>query len=250
MTVPASALTSASTLRVGCSNASSSGNLYFDDFRFQPTSSSTTAYVYDTQTGELTYILGNNNLFVRYQYDAIGRLVRTYKEVLGKTNIPIASSIVYNYGRNGAPSWQNTGNTRCQLVNSTYTGYLEAEQKDMNALSPTYNQTQWVATTTTSTTCHPPVDQISFTNTTGEDYEVSFSATGIPDQTFSIPATGATPVQISPGTYNVSIYPAGSGAYVNRTFEMTGQSDVTSQPRASYTGVVVVENSPITISIF
>lgn len=98
MTIPANALTGTGNLVVGCKNGSSA-DLYFDDFKFQPMASSAIAYVYDKKTGELTYIIGNNNLFTRFQYDEIGRLVRTYKEVLGKTKIPIMSSTVYHYGK-------------------------------------------------------------------------------------------------------------------------------------------------------
>lgn len=99
MTVPGTAI-AGTTLVVGCKNASAI-DMYFDDFRFQPVSASATAYVYDNQTGELTYILDNNNLFTRYQYDAIGRLIRTYREVLGKTKVPIVNSVRYHYQRNG-----------------------------------------------------------------------------------------------------------------------------------------------------
>jgi len=98
MKVPASAVGSSSgSLTVGCLNNGSSGDLYFDDFRFQPVSAATMAYVYDKKTGELTYMLGNDNLFTRYQYDAAGRLVRTYKEVLGKPSIPLINGVAYNY---------------------------------------------------------------------------------------------------------------------------------------------------------
>ncbi len=98
MTVPANVISGTGNLVVGCTN-NSSGTVYFDDFRFQPTSASATAYVYDNSTGELTYVINNNNLFTRYQYDAIGRLVRVYKEVLGKSNTPLIKGITYNYGR-------------------------------------------------------------------------------------------------------------------------------------------------------
>jgi hypothetical protein len=98
MTIPSTAISGSGNLVVGCTNGSA-GTVYFDDFRFQPTSASITAYVYDIATGELTYIIGNNNLFTRYQYDSIGRLVRIYKEVLGKSTTPIIKGISYNYGR-------------------------------------------------------------------------------------------------------------------------------------------------------
>jgi hypothetical protein len=98
MTIPSSAINGSGNLVVSCKNGSSD-DLYFDDFRFQPTASSAMAYVYDKKTGELTYIIGNNNLFTRFQYDEIGRLIRTYREVLGKTKVPIISSTVYHYGK-------------------------------------------------------------------------------------------------------------------------------------------------------
>ncbi|MEN0052354.1 MAG: putative Ig domain-containing protein [Mucilaginibacter sp.] len=97
MTVPSSAVTG-TTLVVGCKNASAV-SMYFDDFRFQPVAASASAYVYDNKNGELTYILDNNNLFTRYRYDAIGRLIRVYKEVLGKTNTPLIKDISYNYAK-------------------------------------------------------------------------------------------------------------------------------------------------------
>ncbi|MBE9585998.1 hypothetical protein IM792_16205 [Mucilaginibacter sp. JRF] len=102
MTIPASAITSmgaSDILKVACKNNGASGDLYFDDFRFQPLSSATTAYVYDSVTGELSYVLGGNNLYTRFQYDAAGRLVRTYKEILGKSTVPLIKSVRYNYGK-------------------------------------------------------------------------------------------------------------------------------------------------------
>jgi len=85
------------TLEVGCQNTS--GNtLYFDDFRVQPLQASMTAYVYDPFSGELTHILDNNNLFTRYEYDAAGRLVKTYRETFGHGVKPV-SEHRYHYAR-------------------------------------------------------------------------------------------------------------------------------------------------------
>ncbi len=97
MRIPSSALSSGSTLTVGCRNNGGSNSICFDDFRFQPVSSATTAYVYSNVTGDLTYILDNNNLFVKYEYDAAGRMIRIYKEVIDKATIPLVREIVYNY---------------------------------------------------------------------------------------------------------------------------------------------------------
>jgi RHS Repeat len=76
---------------------------YFDDFRFHPLQASMTSYVYNSW-GELTHVLDNNNLFTKYQYDAMGRLEATYKETLhpeyGVQGIAKVSEYKYNYGRN------------------------------------------------------------------------------------------------------------------------------------------------------
>lgn len=99
MRVPASALVSGNNLVVGCKNIGGAQAINFDDFRFQPFNAPTTSYVYDNTTGQVTYILDNNNLFVKYEYDAIGRLVKVYKEVLGKSAIPLVKEIAYNYAK-------------------------------------------------------------------------------------------------------------------------------------------------------
>jgi len=95
--VNGSDLTSGTTLAVWCQNDNGSVQAYVDDMRFQPLNAATTAYVYDGFSGELTHILDNNNLYTRFEYDASGRLVRTYKEKLNvgefKTN-----QYQYNYG--------------------------------------------------------------------------------------------------------------------------------------------------------
>ncbi|MNZ08298.1 hypothetical protein D3C78_250940 [compost metagenome] len=78
---------------------------FVDDFRFHPKNTSATAYVYDSFSGELTYILDHLNLYTRFEYDAMGRLVRTYKEQFGRApyktneyqqNYGTTSSIYYN----------------------------------------------------------------------------------------------------------------------------------------------------------
>lgn len=98
MKVPSLALLTASTLKVGCKSIGGSGEIYFDDFRFQPFNANSSAYVYDNNSGELTYLLGSNNLFTKFEYDAAGRLTKTYKEVLGKSNVPLINLTQYNYG--------------------------------------------------------------------------------------------------------------------------------------------------------
>ncbi|UIR54610.1 hypothetical protein LZQ00_10020 [Sphingobacterium sp. SRCM116780] len=57
---------------------------YVDDFRFQPKNGSAVAYVYDGKTGELTHTLDQYNLFTRYEYNAMGQVVTTYREQFGR----------------------------------------------------------------------------------------------------------------------------------------------------------------------
>ncbi|WP_288882445.1 hypothetical protein [Pedobacter panaciterrae] len=100
MQIPASIITTGVTsLSVGCSNLTGGGTLYFDDFRFQPFNAGMVSYVYDAFSGELTYILDNNNLYVKYEYDAAGRLIKVYRETLGKTVVPKVKEMQYNYRR-------------------------------------------------------------------------------------------------------------------------------------------------------
>ncbi|MGA6119357.1 DUF5977 domain-containing protein [Sphingobacterium anhuiense] len=92
------------TLKVFVKNDGTAAS-FVDDFRFHPKNTSATAYVYDTFSGELTYILDHLNLFTRFEYDAMGRLVRTYKEQFGRApyktneyqmNYGTTKSIYYN----------------------------------------------------------------------------------------------------------------------------------------------------------
>lgn len=97
--VPASALASGTNLVVGCKNIGGQSTINFDDFRFQPFNAPTTSYVYHAHTGELTHVIDNNNLYVKYEYDAIGRLIKVSKEVLGKSTVPVVKEIAYNHAK-------------------------------------------------------------------------------------------------------------------------------------------------------
>lgn len=55
--------------------------VYFDDLMIRPIASSITGYVYNDYD-ELTHIIGNNGLATRFEYDAAGRLVKTYVEIV------------------------------------------------------------------------------------------------------------------------------------------------------------------------
>jgi len=244
MTVPASAITGSGNLVVGCTNGSA-GTLYFDDFRFQPTAAAATAYVYDSQTGDLTYILDNNNLYTRFQYDAIGRLVRTYREVLGKTNTPLIKAVSYNYG-----SFSNNGNNNGNS-SEPYVYYNVAMSQVFSnqncgtvlALPITYTVPAWTYSSNVSqqaannlaqndisangqayANLHGPCDVgFSLQNTAAAlNYSVSFTNTVTQSQlSFPFPSLGSTAVSIPPGTYNVTVSPAGPTNYVFRLGDLT-----------------------------
>ncbi|MCC9070892.1 hypothetical protein LNQ49_04680 [Flavobacterium sp. F-65] len=55
--------------------------VYFDDLMIRPVASSITGYVYN-EWDELTHIIANNGLATRFEYDAAGRLIRTYSEII------------------------------------------------------------------------------------------------------------------------------------------------------------------------
>ena len=67
-------------IEVGVTTAS--GNAVFDDFRFQPKDAGMTCYVYNPDTQQLEYQLGNDNLYTRYEYNTRGSLTRTYIETI------------------------------------------------------------------------------------------------------------------------------------------------------------------------
>ncbi|MBX2922620.1 MAG: DUF3575 domain-containing protein [Chitinophagaceae bacterium] len=76
-------ITAGATVNIGCRNDHATVEAYVDDFRFQPLNAGTTAYVYDSFSGELTHMLDNSNLYTRFEYDAAGRLTAVYWEKLG-----------------------------------------------------------------------------------------------------------------------------------------------------------------------
>jgi hypothetical protein len=92
---------------IGVRNNAGRG-VYFDDFRVHPLDASMTSYVYDPFSGEVTYMLDGNNLYSHFEYDAMGRLVRSSREQMnfdfgdGKESFKadkITGEVIYNYGK-------------------------------------------------------------------------------------------------------------------------------------------------------
>ncbi len=84
-------LSGGTTVRVFAKN-DGTGTSYVDDFRFHPKNSVSLASVYDAATGELTYSLDRNNLYTRYEYNAMGQLVATYREQFGRTPYKVSET--------------------------------------------------------------------------------------------------------------------------------------------------------------
>ncbi len=227
LSIPGSQLTAGGTLKVFCENDHATAQAYVDDFRFQPLNASTTAYVYDLFSGELTDILDNANLYTRFEYDAMGRLVHTYKEKLSigefKTKqyaynyaAPQYGSAALNttYYKNNCPlSYNGTGVT-VNYPPGAYTSFLS--QADANAKSYLYGQDY--ANVNGTCTCAPQFTWAG--GITPTLYEVPMSGTRVNfTYVFTWP-TGTTAVNI--GQLNgICSYPIAS-----RTVPITEGSTV------------------------
>lgn len=84
-----------STVKVFAQN-DGTAPVFVDDFRFQPKNGTSSALVYDPKTGELTHTLDQNNLFTRYEYNAMGQVIATYRERFGGAPYKV-SEIQLNY---------------------------------------------------------------------------------------------------------------------------------------------------------
>ncbi|MEM9338533.1 MAG: hypothetical protein AAGA66_07370 [Bacteroidota bacterium] len=82
-------------LTITCVNNGYS-SVYMDDFRVHPLHAAMESHVYDLFTEEHTYTLDEDNRYIRYQYDEVGRHIGTFEEFF----FPADRSLVrkqYNY---------------------------------------------------------------------------------------------------------------------------------------------------------
>jgi len=59
--------------------------VYFDDLMVRPVTSSMNGHVYN-EWDELTYLINNNGLATKFEYDKGGRIIKTYSEVIDDAN--------------------------------------------------------------------------------------------------------------------------------------------------------------------
>jgi hypothetical protein len=229
-------ITPGNTLTVGCRNDHGSAEAYIDDMRFRPANASTTAYVYDAFTGELTHILDNNNFYVRFEYDAAGRLVKNYIEKSGigefktnnydynfgtfttKTNDPLSQS----FTRDNCPSGQWGTSMNITVPAGTITSVVSKE--DANDMAKRYAQAQ----ANSQGNCFVPTVTLRLKSniSTGSNFRAEINGVS-----YLFPVTGSKDYTISPGTYQVLIGPIGGN---QGNFQFTYQNGPDMQTQSNY----------------
>jgi YD repeat-containing protein len=220
-------ITAGATINIGCRNDHGSAEAYVDDFRFQPLNATTSAYVYDAFSGELSHILDNSNLYTRFEYDGAGRLTATYREKLGvgeyKTNeyqqnfstTKFISAPIDNetYGRIGCPTGYNGSTSSITVPEGRFVSFIS--QADANAQADAYAQSE----ANRLGTC-TPAGNIQLRNNIAADAEyysdallnkVDFIQGSTVVYTFSWPSGADTReaftyVSVAPGTYTLRFY--------------------------------------------
>lgn len=187
---------------------------------------------------------------IYYYYDKLNRLI-----VIKDHDNKVIKKICYNYAGqpencntpclNTTPDWQNTTTPhRCQQdAWGNNTGYVEQEQKDMNACSPTYNITQWNVSSEQNHDICPPAQIIKCTNKTGlRDYQAVYKNINT-GQTFRFNISDAAGAQVIGSlpwdTYSLQILPpAGSSATLKLGSGCAGMPIITGVS-ASFANVIV-----------
>lgn len=85
------------SLEVGVKSAS--GTCLFDDFRFQPRDAALTGYVYHPITKYVEYVLDNDNVFSKYEYNDKGQVIKTYREMLKYNSVKLVTESAEDFKR-------------------------------------------------------------------------------------------------------------------------------------------------------
>jgi hypothetical protein len=255
---PSTAAVSGNTITFGCKNTGTV-DMYFDDFRVRPVSASSTAYVYDTQTGDMTYTLDNNNLFARYEYDAMGRLLRTYRETFS-SGVFVTDEYAYNYGKKRVynTSQSRTFTKQCTpgyiASSSTYTvnagTYYGSTLEEANNLALADIAANGQARANATGTCTAPGASATVTS---NSYAVVlkkiifYPLNGVGTYQ-SIDLFGSSVnIGVTPGTYNIYVFVESAGAShvrlmdapLNRCVNVAGSTIEEGSTDASYSNITI-----------
>jgi hypothetical protein len=223
---------------------SGTGNI--DELRLYPVTARMVSQTYNPLIGMSSQCDANNRISY-YEYDSFNRLA-----IIRDQDGKVLKKICYNYSgqaedcnspcpSNSQPSWQNTGNVRCQVNSSCgYTGYQEVEQQDIN--SCTNSGTQWILGTYNPTACGTsPYTQVDVVNNSGTSgLYIKYTAVNSPynEYIFPIPASSG-PLGCIPGgkgkPYNIQVYHPGFPPLLTYTL---GGTTVSGTP-ANFNGILI-----------
>lgn len=154
MEIKGADIVSGATLKIACRNDHAT-EVYVDDFRFQPSSTTATAYVYDKQSGELTHVLDNNNLYTRYEYDGIGALKAVHAEQFGRNPFKVSehqqhyrpyvyksNEVSKSFTKNNCPTGSASIPVNYIVPAGAYTSTVSQEDADSKALVDVQNNGQ------------------------------------------------------------------------------------------------------------
>lgn len=123
--------------------------VWFDDLRLYPSDAQMTSYTFNPLIG-MTSSTDSRNMTTFYEYDDQQRLMNV-KDQKGQ----ILSNNTYSY-LSTDPQWTDTNLFQCVQGANGNTGERQKQQKDVNTVSSTYNQTRWVSMGTDLGNCPIP----------------------------------------------------------------------------------------------
>ncbi|HMJ67786.1 MAG TPA: hypothetical protein VK508_02760 [Cyclobacteriaceae bacterium] len=92
-------ITTMTSFEVGVKTAAPGTAIFFDDFRFQPLDASMETFVHDASTGDLKYVLNNNNLYTMFEYDDRGSVTKVWQESFSNNGVKLVSESKENFRR-------------------------------------------------------------------------------------------------------------------------------------------------------